>query len=58
MGLDRSIAQPRQSSTSSAAKPTSFQPMPAKLPMDQLWRFTMLESSAKLTAISVMAEQT
>jgi hypothetical protein len=31
--------------------------IPAKLPSDQLCRFTIFESSAKVTAISVIAEQ-
>ena len=35
----------------------SSQLMPDRLPMDQLWRLTILESSAKVTTKSVMAEQ-
>ena len=34
-----------------------FQPMPEKLPLDQLCRFTMLLSSANVTMKSVAAEQ-
>ena len=31
--------------------------IPEKLPMDQLWRFTISASSANVTTSSVMAEQ-
>ena len=36
---------------------TFSQEVPEKLPMDQLWRLTMLASSANVTTKSVMAEQ-
>ena len=36
---------------------TFSQLVPEKLPRDQLWRLTMLESSAKVTTKSVTAEQ-
>ena len=36
---------------------TSVQVLPEKEPTDQLCRFTMLESSAKVTRKSVSAEQ-
>ena len=37
--------------------PTLSQVMPEKLPLDQLCRFTMSESSANVTTKSVIAEQ-
>ena len=51
------MAQTRAAATTSAMVPTFSQPMPEKLPRDQLWRLTMLESSAKVTTKSVTAEQ-
>ena len=36
---------------------TLSQVIPEKLPRDQLWRFTISASSAKVTTSSVMAEQ-
>ena len=44
-------------STTADITPASSMPMPEKLPIDQLCRFTMLESSAKVTTNSVTAEQ-
>ena len=44
-------------STTSAAACTLAHVTPEKLPCDQLCRLTMLESCAKATTISVMAEQ-
>ena len=41
--------------TTTAIVRTLPQVMPEKLPSDQLWRFTMLESSANVTTKSVMA---
>src|SRR5699024_2555414 len=57
MGLDRRKHPARASSVTGAATRRVSQEMPEKLPMDQLWRLTMLESSAKATRKSVMAEQ-
>ena len=57
MGLDRRKHPARASSVTGAATRRFSQEMPEKLPMDQLWRLTMLESSAKATRKSVMAEQ-
>ena len=57
MGLDSKNAAARQGSVMAAAVPTLPQVMPEKLPIDQLCRLTMLESWAKATTISVMAEQ-
>ena len=57
MGLDSKKAQTNATPTVTAMTRTLDQVMPEKLPMDQLWRFTMLASSAKVTAKSVRAEQ-
>ncbi len=57
MGFESRKDQQRQGTTTTAAAPTLAQLLPEKLPMDQLWRFTMLESWAKATTRSVMAEQ-
>ena len=40
-----------------ASSPTSRHSFPEKLPWDQLWRLTMLESLAKVTTMSVTAVQ-
>ena len=55
--MDSKNAAARQGSVMAAAVPTLPQVMPEKLPIDQLCRLTMLESWAKATTISVMAEQ-
>ena len=51
------IAGPFVLGISSGAKMTVCVAMPEKEPRDQLCRFTMLESSAKVTRKSVSAEQ-
>ena len=57
MGFASSMEQPRAKATVSEAVRTLPQLIPEKLPRDQLWRLTMLESSAKVTRMSVIAEQ-
>ena len=57
MGLASAPQAASPSSVTSAITRTLPQLVPEKLPSDQLCRFTMLESSAKVTAKSVMAEQ-
>ena len=56
MGLDRRKVRIRATPTTTAITATFSQDRPEKLPKDQLWRFTILESSAKVTTKSVMAE--
>ena len=55
MGLDKRKLREMPASTTQVITRTLAQPMPEKLPMDQLWRFTMFWSSAKVTANSVTA---
>ena len=57
MGLERQKDAASAGRTTQAAAPTLPQVTPEKLPMDQLWRLTMLESCAKVTTISVTALQ-
>ena len=57
LGQQKSPDQHGHSTTVTAMTRTFYQVMPEKLPMDQLWRFTMLASSAKVTTKSVTAEQ-
>ena len=57
MGLDSRKLSSMAISTTGTMVRTFSQLVPEKLPRDQLWRFTMLESSAKVTIKSVMAEQ-
>ena len=57
MGFESRNAAASAGSTTQAAAPTLAQVMPEKLPIDQLWRLTMLESCAKVTTMSVTAEQ-
>ena len=44
MGFESRNAAASAGSTTQAAAPTLAQVMPEKLPIDQLWRLTMLES--------------
>ena len=57
MGLDSRKEAASAGRATSAAARTLAQVMPEKLPCDQLCRLTMLESCAKATTMSVMAEQ-
>ena len=57
MGLDSRNVHSRPGKTVRAMVRMSRQLVPEKLPIDQLWRLTMLESSAKVTTKSVTAEQ-
>ena len=57
MGLDSRKDRASPAPTTRAIRPTFSQLVPEKLPRDQLWRLTMLESSAKVTTKSVTAEQ-
>ena len=57
MGFESRNAAASAGSTTQAATCTLPQVTPEKLPMDQLWRLTMLESCAKVTTMSVIAEQ-
>ena len=57
IGLDSKIVSTIQKTVTTVIVPTLSQLTPEKLPIDQLCRLTMLESSAKVTAKSVIAEQ-
>ena len=57
MGLDNIIEKTKARVTMMNIKKTSFQFVPEKLPKDQLCKFTMLESLAKVTIKSVIAEK-
>ena len=57
MGLLRSHAAARPPRHSAAVAPTPLQFAPEKLPMDQLVRFTISCSLAKVMKKSVTAEQ-
>ena len=57
MGLDRKKVSSSVTPHTPAMVFTFSQLMPEKEPRDQLCRFTMLESSAKVTRKSVSAEQ-
>ena len=57
MGFDIRKVRIMQIRTTTAARYTLSQLIPEKLPIDQLCRFTILESSAKVITKSVTAEQ-
>ena len=57
MGLESRKVPRRVRPTTRDMTFTFSQPMPEKLPRDQLWRFTMSASWAKVTTKSVTAEQ-
>ncbi len=57
LGEQKRVPPAQGSTTSGRRRATLPQVMPEKLPCDQLCRLTMLESCAKATTISVMAEQ-
>ena len=57
MGLDSMNTAAPVTPTTTAATATLSQLMPEKLPSDQPRRFTMSDSSAKVTMKSVTAEQ-
>ena len=57
MAFESSMEQTRAVAVTRRQIFTPSMEMPEKLPMDQLWRFTILESSAKVTIKSVAAEQ-
>lgn len=57
MGLDNRKVPSRVGSTTAAITAVLPQLIPEKLPLDQLWRLTMLASSANVTTKSVTAEQ-
>ena len=55
--VDRKNVKSPVTATTAAIVPTFSQVMPEKLPIDQLCRLTISESSAKVTRKSVTAEQ-
>ena len=57
MGLASRNTRTRERNVTAAITRMFSQDIPEKLPMDQLCRFTMLASSAKVTTKSVTAEQ-
>ena len=57
MGFDMKNTMIMAKITTAAITFTFPQDIPEKLPSDQLWRLTILESSAKVTTKSVIAEQ-